>query len=186
MGVSFFSEILSSLLDRTPGLARRVNDDNQPLESLCAELLSSRGDVSGMSLAQLILDRYAGLDKDGKLNFLIHLATDMDVRADKATQALHTYQQAPTAENYEVLTAMVEPSRLQLIRRLNQTHDATAKLVAMRQDLIGFLKTAPELAKLDIDFKHLFGSWFNRGFLVLRPINWSSPAHILEIGRAHV
>jgi malonyl-CoA decarboxylase len=180
MGVSFFSEILSSLLDRTPGLARRVNDDNQPLESLCAELLSSRGDVSGMSLAQLILDRYAGLDKDGKLNFLIHLATDMDVRADKATQALHTYQQAPTAENYEVLTAMVEPSRLQLIRRLNQTHDATAKLVAMRQDLIGFLKTAPELAKLDIDFKHLFGSWFNRGFLVLRPINWSSPAHILE------
>jgi len=50
----------------------------------------------------------------------------------------------------------------------------------MRDDLIGFLKTTPELGKLDVDFKHLFGSWFNRGFLVLRPINWSSPAHILE------
>jgi malonyl-CoA decarboxylase len=33
---------------------------------------------------------------------------------------------------------------------------------------------------LNVDFKHLFASWFNRGFLVLRPINWSSPAHILE------
>ena len=26
----------------------------------------------------------------------------------------------------------------------------------------------------------LFASWFNRGFLVLRPINWSSPAEVLE------
>jgi len=33
---------------------------------------------------------------------------------------------------------------------------------------------------LDLDFQHLFSSWFNRGFLVLRPINWESPAHILE------
>jgi malonyl-CoA decarboxylase len=33
---------------------------------------------------------------------------------------------------------------------------------------------------LDLDFRHLFASWFNRGFLVLRPINWQSPAHILE------
>ena len=33
---------------------------------------------------------------------------------------------------------------------------------------------------LDRDFLHLFGSWFNRGFLVLRRIDWSSPAAILE------
>ena len=26
----------------------------------------------------------------------------------------------------------------------------------------------------------MFVSWFNRGFLVLRPISWESPAHILE------
>ena len=70
--------------------------------------------------------------------------------------------------------------RLQLIRRLNQTQDATAKLVKMREDLIRFLPNHPQLGKLNVDFKHLFASWFNRGFLVLRPINWSSPAHILE------
>ena len=33
---------------------------------------------------------------------------------------------------------------------------------------------------LDSDFEHLFASWFNRGFLVLRPIDWTTPAHILE------
>ena len=31
-----------------------------------------------------------------------------------------------------------------------------------------------------MDFQHLFGSWFNRGFLVPRRIHWQSPANILE------
>ena len=38
----------------------------------------------------------------------------------------------------------------------------------------------PSLAIVDRDFLHLFGSWFNRGFLVLRRIDWSSPAALLE------
>jgi malonyl-CoA decarboxylase len=33
---------------------------------------------------------------------------------------------------------------------------------------------------VDNDFTHLFSSWFNRGFLVLRRIDWSTPASILE------
>ena len=178
--MNFFADILSSLFDRKLGLANRVEDDNKPIDDLCQALLSSRGDVSGMSLAQLILDRYADLDDDDKLAWFLLLANDMDVPAEVAIAAIKTYQDAPSAKNYEAMTAAVEPARLQLIRRLNQTHDATAKLVAMREDLIRFLPEHPDLGKLNVDFKHLFASWFNRGFLVLRPINWSSPAHILE------
>ena len=37
-----------------------------------------------------------------------------------------------------------------------------------------------DLAPVDQDFVHLFSSWFNRGFLVLRHIDWSTPAIILE------
>jgi malonyl-CoA decarboxylase len=37
-----------------------------------------------------------------------------------------------------------------------------------------------DLAMIDNDFLHLFSSWFNRGFLVLRKIDWSTPARILE------
>ena len=33
---------------------------------------------------------------------------------------------------------------------------------------------------VDEDFVHLFSSWFNRGFLVLRRIDWSTPAIVLE------
>ena len=36
------------------------------------------------------------------------------------------------------------------------------------------------LAALDRDVVHLLASWFNRGFLVLRRIDWSTPANILE------
>ena len=178
--MNFFADILSSLFDRKLGLANRVEDDNKPIDDLCQALLSSRGDVSGMSLAQLILDRYADLDDDNKLAWFLLLANDMDVPAEVAISAIKAYQDAPSAKNYEAMTAAVEPARLQLIRRLNQTHDATAKLVAMREDLIRFLPEHSDLGKLNVDFKHLFASWFNRGFLVLRPINWSSPAHILE------
>src|SRR5919206_387074 len=38
----------------------------------------------------------------------------------------------------------------------------------------------PELSTVDADFVHLLSSWFNRGFLQIRPIDWTTPAHILE------
>jgi malonyl-CoA decarboxylase len=50
----------------------------------------------------------------------------------------------------------------------------------MRADLLQLLNQNPLLAIVDRDFLHLFGSWFNRGFLVLRHIDWSSPAALLE------
>jgi malonyl-CoA decarboxylase len=50
----------------------------------------------------------------------------------------------------------------------------------MRADLLRLGRDDPALQALDWDFRHLFASWFNRGFLVLRPISWESPAHILE------
>ena len=37
-----------------------------------------------------------------------------------------------------------------------------------------------DLAALDRDVVHLLSSWFNRGFLVLRRIDWQTPANILE------
>jgi malonyl-CoA decarboxylase len=50
----------------------------------------------------------------------------------------------------------------------------------MRAVLLGLMKANPALAAVDADFVHLLTSWFNRGFLLLRPIDWSSPADILE------
>ena len=73
-----------------------------------------------------------------------------------------------------------EPRRHELFRRLNRAPGGTAALVAMRADLLQLVNQNPSLAIVDRDFLHLFGSWFNRGFLVLRRIDWSSPAALLE------
>ena len=178
--MSFFGDILTSLFERAPLLRGAMADDDKPIEVLCQDLLTSRGDVSGMSLAQLVLDRYADFNDDEKLALFTLLANEMDVSCGDALSALQVYESAPTAANYAALTKKIEPARLQLIRRLNQTQDATTQLVAMRRDLLRLLDQHPDLAKLDIDFKNLFTTWFNRGFLVLRPITWGSPAHILE------
>jgi malonyl-CoA decarboxylase len=67
-----------------------------------------------------------------------------------------------------------------LIRRLNLAPGATAALVAMREKLLDALSHRDDLASVDRDFVHLLESWFNRGFLVLRRIDWSSPAIVLE------
>ena len=67
-----------------------------------------------------------------------------------------------------------------MIRRLNRAPGGTSELVAMRADLLSAMKGHKDLAALDRDVVHLLASWFNRGFLVLRRIDWSTPANILE------
>ena len=49
--MSFFGDILTSLFERAPLLRGAMADDDKPIEVLCRDLLTSRGDVSGMSLA---------------------------------------------------------------------------------------------------------------------------------------
>ena len=85
-----------------------------------------------------------------------------------------------SADDLFALNAAVEAPRQELFRRLNMAPNGTASLVALRADLLGLLREHPELKSVDADMKHLFSSWFNRGFLQLHSIDWKSPAHILE------
>ncbi len=50
----------------------------------------------------------------------------------------------------------------------------------MREQLLDAMDHRDDLEVVDNDFLHLFSSWFNRGFLVLRSIDWSTPASLLE------
>jgi len=52
--------------------------------------------------------------------------------------------------------------------------------VRMREQLIDVLDHRDDLTAVDDDFTHLFSAWFNRGFLVLRRIDWSTPAIVLD------
>jgi hypothetical protein len=67
-----------------------------------------------------------------------------------------------------------------LFRRLNLAPTGTRALIDLRRQLLPTLSANPSRAPLDRDLTHLFRSWFNRGFLVLRRVDWQCPAAILE------
>ena len=178
--MSYFADLISTLFERASSLGKLSGRKQVPIDTLCRELLTSKGEVSGATLAQAVLNSYAILNDADKLAFFFQLRDEFDLDADTAKTALTAYQQNPDKKSYAAFIHAVDAPRLELVRRLNQVPGATAQLVAMRQDLLRLAKDNPEIAIVDHDFKNLFLSWFNRGFLVIRPINWTSPAHILE------
>lgn len=178
--MSLLADLLSTLFERRyAGFGKREVDE-RPIEQLCHDLLSSKGQVTGAGLADLILQRYATLSDEEKHAFFTFLNVEMDIDAGAIEDALSAYKADGSQGNYRSLMNLVEPKRQELARRLNQVPGATEQLVAMRDDLLRLARDDPAIAKADVDFRHLFASWFNRGFLVLRPINWESPANILE------
>ena len=95
-------------------------------------------------------------------------------------QAIAAWREKPSADAAAEVHAASEPRRQELFRRLNLAPGGTAALVRMREQLMDVLDHRDDLAAVDDDFVHLFSSWFNRGFLVLRRIDWSTPAIVLE------
>ena len=177
--MSLLADLLSTLIDRrAPAIAGKA--DGRKIEALCRDLIGSTGEVSGYALARQILDRFEAMDDAQKRAFFAFLNADMDIDTGKIAEALSAYEADQSSQTYRRLMNAAEPTRQELARRLNHVPGATGRLVAMRRDLLRFIETEPHLAKLDVDFRHLLSSWFNRGFLVLRPINWESPAHVLE------
>jgi len=63
---------------------------------------------------------------------------------------------------------------------MNMAPNATSLLVKMRGTLLSLLPEHPDLKSVEADLKHQFVSWFNRGFLELKVIDWNSPASVLE------
>lgn len=178
--MSLLAELLSTVFERRQRREAAAAPDGRPLEELASALVGSTGETSGLALAEGILARFKALDDDGKRAFFRHLAMEMNIAPETVRATLDAYEKNPSKASYRAFMAASEPRRQELIRRLNKVPDATGALVRMRADLLRLGRGEPELEALDLDFRHLFASWFNRGFLVLRPISWESPAHILE------
>ncbi|MDB5569733.1 MAG: Malonyl-CoA decarboxylase [Hyphomicrobiales bacterium] len=186
MNSAFFSDLLTSISDRGRTLLGLPAPSLDPqkraagLADLCDRLLSGRGEASGTALAREVLDRYATLDEDARTTFFSALAERFGPDASAMTLAVDSWAHEPTDDNAARLHYASEPRRQEIFRRLNRAPGGTAALVGMREDLLKQLRANPGLKVVDRDFVHLLNSWFNRGFLVLRRIDWSSPAVVLE------
>jgi malonyl-CoA decarboxylase len=187
MNTSFFGELLQSIADRGRALVdrRRSRYENaaqrsETLIELCEHLLSGRGEASGVALAREIIERYCNLTVGPRIAFFEALATRFGPDRTRIDNAIEAWRASPADGAAADLHNATEPRRLELLRRLNLAPGGTAALVTMREHLLDALARRDDLAGLDADFVHLFTSWFNRGFLVLQRINWSTPASILE------
>jgi malonyl-CoA decarboxylase len=185
MANAYFSDLLATISERGRILLRRASPseekpDADGLAELCEALLSGRGEASGTAMAREVLDHYQDLDTDGRLTFFKALVRDFGPDRKRLETAIETWRATPNDDDTSDLHFASEPRRQELIRRLNRAPNGTSDLVAMRADLLKLMNGHKDLAALDRDVVHLLSSWFNRGFLVLRRIDWSTPANILE------
>ena len=176
--ISFLQDIFSTVLDRRSSSS--VVEDGRSIQDLCLALLTSRGEVSGNRLAYNILARFEAADETQQCEFFEWLLESLDINSDDATSAIDAYSKENSPANWQSLIASTTPRRLELLRRINRTSESTGQLVSMRERLLALLPANPQLERIDADFEGLFKSWFNRGFLVLREIDWRTPANILE------
>jgi len=185
MNVSFFGELLQTISERGRALLarnRRVEASarSESLVELCEDLLSSRGEASGVARAREILGRYGELTTGPRIAFFEALSERFGPDPARMQAAITAWREKPSDATAAELHAASEPRRQELFRRLNLAPGGTAALVRMREQLIDVLDHRDDLTAVDDDFVHLFSSWFNRGFLVLRRIDWSTPAIVLD------
>jgi len=186
MNTSFFGELLQNISDRGRALIRSrerrgdASAHSESLVELAEDLLSGRGEASGVALARDILTRYGKLTTGPRIAFFEALASRFGVDAERMDKAIAAWRDKPSDATAAEVHAASEPRRQELFRRLNLAPGGTAALVDMREQLMDTLSHRDDLGAVDEDFVLLFSSWFNRGFLVLRRIDWSSPAIILE------
>ena len=187
MNTSFFGELLQTISERGRALIDRTRERrgdaaarSHSLVELCEELLSGRGEASGVALAREIFTGYDALTTGPRIAFFEALATRFGVDRERIDTAVDAWAHQGTDEAATELHLASEPRRQELFRRLNLAPGGTAALVSMREDLMDAMAHRDDLSPVDQDFVHLFSSWFNRGFLVLRRIDWSTPAIILE------
>jgi malonyl-CoA decarboxylase len=131
-------------------------------------------------MASEALERYAALACDDRVKFFQALVEGFGPDADRLEPAIALWHASATNDAAQAIHYASEPRRQELFRRLNRAPGGTAALVAMRSGLLTALGEQPQLEGLDRDLAHLLASWFNRGFLVLKRIDWSSPANVLE------
>ena len=149
-------------------------------KQLAATLLSERSEASGAPVARQLHEVLGALDASDRHGFQRHLATEFQPDGAALRAAAERYLADGTAEAAAALARAADPPRQDLLRRMNMAPGGIGVLIAMRSEIASRLRSEPELKMLDADLKHLFASWFNRGFIELRRIDWQTPAAVLE------
>ena len=164
---------------RALGWGQPANLAKDP-QSAVEAVLSATGQVSSLVYAGTLLDQIEAMDDEALQHLLTHIAVNHDVDTSALADAAAIYAQKADAPGLTRLTKLAEPRWMELFRRLNATDGGTVRLVRLRQRILKLTSTLPDAARIDSGLQSLLRMWFNPGFLILQPIDWSTPANILE------
>ena len=184
-GLVGLSGLLSSVISAGRDILarRRQNALEAPSSDLLEkskQLIHHRGEASGLALACEVVADYQALDDANRRLFFEALADDFSADIQAVLATAESYKLDPSEVNLATLSRAAEAPRIKLFRRMNMAPEATPVLVKMRGAMIQALGDLPQLKAVETDLKHQFISWFNRGFLELRVVDWNTPASILE------
>ena len=182
--MSLFQNIISSIKSsplrsryfRSKDFGLLDKDINKAVESV----MSKSGEVSSLVYAEHLSSLIEGLDDKQFIDFFSTLLEKYDIDSNSLSKASKEYSINKTQMNLEAITRSSEPQWVELFRRLNTISEGTLKLVKLRERIRSLEKDNPELAFFDVALLNLFKHWFNPSFLVLKRIDWSTPASILE------
>lgn len=183
VNVSFFQELMNSIAEQSRALLPKAlfgAAGGESIEVLARALMSGRGEASGVAIARQLLIQLKKASSDERLQFYRFLADELQPDAADVADAARAYLDHPSDKSLARLQNAAYSPRMEFFRRLNLAPGATGEIVALRADLVRHLKSDDALAAVDRDLQRLLTSWFNRGFLVLRRIDWQTPAAILE------
>lgn len=182
-GRNWLERLWSSIADRGRRFAPIPAPHVPNLErarQLTQSLLSERGEASGAAISKALLVALKALDATERLQYYLFLAQNFSPDEAALSKAAEQYLKTHSQEDAAILARVSEPPRQEVLRRMNMAQGGTALLVGLRRDLHAMIKNQPVLKLLDADLRHLFSSWFNRGFLELRRIDWQTSAAVLE------
>ena len=171
-----------SIEDLDPDLS---DDDRGRVRRQIESCLAARGgEVSARRRAAELGQSYLSLSNTGRERFLRLLASDYGIdqvaMRDLAASVVNAADgEALDAAEDTLRRALVAP-RVRLLTQFNALPEGVKFLVDMRSDLMRLGNKDPALAAVERDLKDLLVSWFDIGFLELRRIGWSAPAHLLE------
>ncbi|HAH67559.1 MAG: decarboxylase [Gammaproteobacteria bacterium] len=182
--MSIFQNLISSIKGGTLGSRyfRTKDLDNLPqdINKAVESVMSKSGEVSALVYAENLFNLIEALNDKQFINFLNTLFEEYDIDTDSLSKASIEYSKNKTQENLEKISQSSEPEWVELFRRLNTVSDGTLRLVKLRERIRLLEKDNHKLAFFDAALLNLFKHWFNPSFLVLKRIDWSTPASILE------
>ena len=179
-----FQDMLSNLVRGTMSLSalgrKHVSDLSPDPEKAMQAVLSATGEVSSLVYAENLLTIIEELDDEGFAALFTTILNGHDIDAEALTKAANDYTTQPSDAGLKAIANIAEPGWIELFRRLNATTKGTVRLVRLRERLLKLIRQKPEIARIDVGLIGLLRNWFNPGFLILEPIDWSTPANILE------